>query len=255
MTEIVIHNAQDIIDALERHPEFLAQVRNHILTKRLLELPDQVDALVVSVKQLAETVAILADRVQRLEERMERVEDRQQVFDERQQVFDERQQVFDERQQRFEDRQQRFEDRQHGYDSQLRGDRYHGKVLRNIAFRAMTQLGMENPWIIAADGSPALPEWHRILQLALNRRDLTPDDIDELTETDIVLTDENGRHAAVEASVHADVHDVTRARRRADLLTKAAGQPAIAAVICATHSQEAAATAQAQNVALVHMRE
>ena len=73
MTGIVIHNAQDIIDALERHPEFLSQVRNHILTKRLLELPDQVDTLVISVNRLAETVAILAERVQRVEEKPAKV--------------------------------------------------------------------------------------------------------------------------------------------------------------------------------------
>lgn len=36
MTGIVIHNAQDIIDALEKHPEFLEQVGNYILTKRMV---------------------------------------------------------------------------------------------------------------------------------------------------------------------------------------------------------------------------
>ena len=241
MTGIIIHNAQDIIDALEQHPEFLAQVRNHILTKRLLELPDQVDKLIISVNQLAETVAILADRVQRLEERMDRVEERQQCFEDRQQ--------------RFEDRQQRFEDRQHGYDSRIRGRDYHDKALRNAAFRLINPFSMVNPRIIAADGRPAEPEWHRILQLAINHGDLAPDDTDELTEADIVLLDDNGRHAVVEASVHADVHDVTRARHRANLLTKAAGQPAIAIVLCAGHSQEAESTAQAQDVALLHMRE
>ena len=49
MTGIVIHNAQDIIDALEQHPEFLPQVGNHIMTKRLLELTAQADALGISV--------------------------------------------------------------------------------------------------------------------------------------------------------------------------------------------------------------
>ena len=241
MTEIVIHNAQDIIDALEQHPEFLTQVRNHILTKRLLELPDQVDTLVISVNQLAETVAILADRVQRLEERMERVEDHQQCFEDRQQ--------------RLEDRQQRFENRQHGYDSRIRGRDYHDKALRTAPFRVISPFSMVNPRIIAADGQPGTPEWHRTLQLAINRGDLAPDDIDELVAADIVMLDDNGRHALIEASVHADVHDVTRARHRADLLSKAAGQPTTAIVICAGRSLTAESTAQAQGVALLHMRE
>ena len=227
MTGIVIHNAQDIIDALERHPEFLEQVRNHILTKRLLELPDQVDTLVVSVNRLAETVAILAERVQRVEEN----------------------------QQRFEDRQQRFEDRQHGYDSRIRGRDYQDKALRQIGTLVMIDYGMTNTSIIAADGRPSEPEWHRIIQLALNNRNLTRDEINELNETDIILTDENGGLVAAEVSIRADVHDATRARHRADLLAKAAGQAAIAIVICAGHSPDVESTAQAEDVALLHMRE
>ena len=227
MTGIVIHNAQDIIDALERHPEFLEQVRNHILTKRLLELPDQVDTLVVSVNRLAETVAILAERVQRVEEN----------------------------QQRFEDRQQRFEERQHGYDSRIRGRDYQDKALRQIGTLVMIDYGMTNTSIIAADGRPSEPEWHRIIQLALNNRNLTRDEINELNETDIILTDENGGLVAAEVSIRADVHDATRARHRADLLAKAAGQAAIAIVICAGHSPDVESTAQAEDVALLHMRE
>ena len=227
MPEIVIRTAQDIIDALEQNPEFLNRVRNHILTKRLLDLPDQVDALTAAVRQLADTVAQLADRVQKLE-------DRQEVFDQRQ---------------------QRFERRQHGYDSKIRGADYHAKVLRNIEFRVSLDLGLPNPRIIAADGSPALPEWHRILQLALNNGDIGRDDIEDLTETDIVLATEDGRLTAVEAAVSADVNDVARARRRADLLTQATRQPAVAAVICASRNREAEAAAGNDNVALLHMRE
>ena len=227
MTGIVIHNAQDIIDALERHPEFLIQVRNHILTKRLLELPDQVDTLVVSVNRLAETVAILAERVQRVEEN----------------------------QQRFEDQQQRFEDRLHGYDSRIRGRDYQDKALRQIGTMVMIDYGMTNTSIIAADGRPSEPEWHRIIQLALNNRNLTRDEINELNETDIILKDENGGLVAAEVSIRADVHDATRARHRADLLAKAAGQAAIAIVICAGHSPDVESTAQAEDVALLHMRE
>ena len=227
MTGIIIHNAQDIIDALERHPEFLTQVRNHILTKRLLELPDQVDTLVVSVNRLAETVAILAERVQRVEEN----------------------------QQRFEDRQQRFEDRQHGYDSRIRGRDYQDKALRQIGTLVMIDYGMTNTSIIAADGRPSEPEWHRIIQLALNNRNLTRDEINELNETDIILKDENGGLVAAEVSIRADVHDATRARHRADLLAKAAGQAATAIVICAGHSPDVESTAQAEDVALLHMRE
>ena len=248
MTGIVIHNAQDIIDALERHPEFLIQVRNHILTKRLLELPDQVDTLVISVNQLAETVAILAERVQQVEENQQRFEDRQQRFEENQQRFEDRQQ-------RFEDRQQRFEDRQHGYDSRIRGRDYQDKALRQIGTMVMIDYGMTNTSIIAADGRPSEPEWHRIIQLALNNRNLTRDEINELNETDIILKDENGGLVAAEVSIRADVHDATRARHRANLLAKAAGQAAIAIVICAGHSPDVESTAQAEDVALLHMRE
>ena len=56
----------------------------------------------------------------------------------------------------------------------------------------MIDYGMTNTSIIAADGRPSEPEWHRIIQLALNNRNLTRDEINELNETDIILTDENG---------------------------------------------------------------
>ena len=227
MNEIVVRTAQDIIDALELNPEFLNRVRNHILTKRPLELPDQVDTRISSVQQLADTVSTLADR-------MQRVEERQEIFDQRQ---------------------QRFENTQHGFQSRLDGDRYQNRALNTAPIRAAAELRMDQPRVIAPDGNPSLPEWHSILQPAFNRQEINHEDIEELTNADIALADQQGRYAIIESAVSANASDVTRARRRADLLSTIVKGPVIAAVICARHNQEAQSLTLALDVTISHLRD
>ena len=132
---------------------------------------------------------------------------------------------------------------------------YRMKVIRNIEFRAAVHLGLDAPRIVAVDGRPARPEWIDVLTAALRGHGFTEAEMEELIDTEYVLADRQGRYAAVETALLADVDDVTQARRRADLIAKAHGQPAVAAVLCAGYTQEAQEASHRQDVILLHLRE
>lgn len=74
---------QDLIRLLEQHPEWRADLRRHVLSDELLELPaivrqlaEQMTALTARVDQLAEQVAGLTARVDQLAEAQVRTEQR-----------------------------------------------------------------------------------------------------------------------------------------------------------------------------------
>lgn len=140
-------------------------------------------------------------------------------------------------------------------DLLLRRRNYDRIIIRNIIFHAMAYPGMKTPRLIAANGIPAEHEWQRILQRSTQGRGLTKPEIEDLTDTEYVLYDANGSYAAVETALLADVEDVGRARRCADLIAKANDHPAIAALICPASTEDAHTAAQEQEVTLLHMRE
>ena len=121
-----INTFQDILDALERHPELQDALWRHIATPRLLNLPaiaeellrgqgrieERQDKLEEAMSLLAEGHARIEARQERLEERQERTEARQERMEERQDRTEARQERMEERQDRMEERQDRMEARQ-----------------------------------------------------------------------------------------------------------------------------------------------
>ena len=121
-----INTFQDILDALERHPELQEALWRHIATPRLLNLPaiaeellrgqgrieERQDKLEEAISLLAEGHARIEARQERLEERQERLEERQERLEERQERTEARQERMEERQERTEARQERMEERQ-----------------------------------------------------------------------------------------------------------------------------------------------
>ena len=128
-----INTFQDILDALEQHPELQEALWRHIATPRLLNLPaiaeellrgqarieERQDKIEEAVLRLTESDARMEVRQERtearqalMEARQERTEAWQELMQARQERTEARQALMEARQGRMEERQERMEERQ-----------------------------------------------------------------------------------------------------------------------------------------------
>lgn len=226
---VTIRTTDDILHALDAHPEWLAAVRAKILTQELLDLPRKVAQLAETVAQLAETVAYLVremDGVKKevngvkkaingLEKRVGKLEEGQQRLEEGQQRLEEGQQWLKEGQQRLENRVAEIS----GRYAEETAEKEIALLIHNMDLRHVCTLSL------AEVVTMAVPD---LAQHA------SKNDIASFCRADLIATavDDAGQtwYVAVEVSYTADERDTTRALRNADYLTRLTGQPARAAV-------------------------
>ena len=240
---VTIRTTDDILHALDAHPEWLAAVRAKILTQELLDLPRK-------VAQLAETVAQLADRVTQLEDKVARLANtvaqlaetvaylvremdgvKQEVngvkkaingLEKRVGKLEEGQQRLEEGQQWLKEGQQRLENRVaeiSGRYAEETAEKEIALLIHNMDLRHVCTLSL------AEVVTMAVPD---LAQHA------SKNDVASFCRADLIATavDDAGQiwYVAVEVSYTADERDTTRALRNADYLTRLTGQPARAAV-------------------------
>ena len=226
---VTIRTTDDILHALDAHPEWLAAVRAKILTQELLDLPRKVAQLAETVAQLAETVAYLVremDGVKKevngvkkaingLEKRVGKLEEGQQRLEEGQQRLEEGQQWLKEGQQRLENRVAEIS----GRYAEETAEKEIALLIHNMDLRHVCTLSL------AEVVTMAVPD---LAQHA------SKNDIASFCRADLIATavDDAGQtwYVAVEVSYTADERDTTRALRNADYLTRLTGQSARAAV-------------------------
>ncbi len=78
-----INEFRDMLDLLEQHPEWLAQLRALVLTRELLDLPKNLQELAVQVNALTIAVQELIASQKRTDERLQELADSQKRTDER----------------------------------------------------------------------------------------------------------------------------------------------------------------------------
>ncbi len=233
---VTIRTTDDILHALDAHPEWLAAVRAKILTQELLDLPRK-------VAQLAETVAQLADRVTQLEDKVARLANtvaqlaetvaylvremdgvKKEVNGVKQAIngLEKRVGKLEEGQQRLEEGQQRLENRVaeiSGRYAEETAQKEIALLIHNMDLRHVCTLSL------AEVVTMAVPD---LAQHA------SKNDVASFCRADLIATavDAAGQtwYVAVEVSYTADERDTTRALRNADYLTRLTGQPARAAV-------------------------
>ena len=111
---------------------------------------------------------------------------------------------------------------------------YERRVRTRILFWLIQNFGMGGPVIVLPLDGLIAPEINRLFQQALRAGLVRHDEIADLQETDIIITDqEGGSHAVVEVSVTADDDDIMRAERRALIMGLASGAPAMGVVATA----------------------
>ncbi|MEW6753907.1 MAG: hypothetical protein AB1505_23445 [Candidatus Latescibacterota bacterium] len=219
-----VHDFQDMVDLLDQHPEWQAELRRRLLADDLLALPSTVRRLAESQERLAARVEQLAEAQQRTEARLEQLAAAQQRTEARLEQLVEAQQRTEARLEQLAQAQQRTEEALgvlSNRQDQMRGDlvefryaqraaAYFGRLLRRLRTVLPGQL------------DPAVED-------NLEAR-LTHEELVEVLQLDVLAvgrlrgapTPEAGEvWLAVEVSAVIDRGDVERVERRTALLRKA----------------------------------
>ena len=233
---VTIRTTDDILHALDAHPEWLAAVRAKILTPELLDLPrkvaqlaetvaqleDKVARLANTVAQLAETVAYLVREMDGVKQEVKGVKKAINGLEKRVGKLEEGQQRLEEGQQWLKEGLQRLENRVaeiSGRYAEETAEKEIALLIHNMDLRHVCTLSL------AEVVTMAVPD---LAQHA------SKNDVASFCRADLIATavDDAGQtwYVAVEVSYTADERDTTRALRNADYLTRLTGQPARAAV-------------------------
>lgn len=120
---------------------------------------------------------------------------------------------------------------------------------RSIRFRVRERVGrafmLVMPSIALSQNDPLSRELDRAINRAISGNRVSDREIESLLDTDIIVSDAQNSHVAVEISLTADERDITRARERADILGRVTGgnvNAAIAAQIVPGGMREIAAS-------------
>ena len=194
-----INSFQDILDALQQDPALRDQLRTHILTEELIQLPAQFMLLRTDVDEIKARVDQLAAGQERLEGQVGNLQG--QVGNLQGQVGNLQGQV-----------------------GNLQGGRYEESAARRIVARAQGRLGLQNPRIAFSQTDPPHPDFNRAMSAATSTGLISQDQLDDLTEADLIIYGQGAAHAVCEISLRADQDDLDRARRRADILQEATGE-------------------------------
>lgn len=108
---------------------------------------------------------------------------------------------------------------------------YYERLIANRAMlRARRHFGLNNPVIAMSNYLPHSPDFDRVLTRAVQSGEISDEDMYDLYEADIIVSDAADRYVVFEVSLTADSDDIARAARRADLMTAISGAESMAAV-------------------------
>ncbi len=281
MQGIRIETAQDLIDAIAQHPQFREEVLRHLLTQELLELPAKfeqfrdennrrLDKLEAGQAELREGQTELREGYAELREGQ--TELREGYAELREGYAELREGQADLRDKYEELRTGQIELRT-GYEelregqtglradvetlksnvADLRGKDYERSIRYRVRERAIFAFGLISPHIALSQNDPSSPELGSAINRARSRNEISPREIESLLDTDIIVSDEQNSHVAVEASITADDRDITRVRERADILSRITGGTVHAAVAAQTIPDEQHRKAIGLNVTIMQL--
>ena len=240
-----IYTFADILAAMEHNPELRAAMRQHILDLEFQQLPAEMQELRQIVAELRQTlrdfIAAANARFDRLEAgqaelrsgqeehaaRLERLEAGQEELRSDVAALKAGQEEHTARLDRLESGQRSMQ----GTLARLDGRDYERRVTRLAMSLAAHYLGAPDPQIVWSETHQYNDELSRLLRAAAKAGRITVDEAMMVENADLVLSDGAGGYCLAEVSITLDDSDITRARRRADLLAQAVNAPAQAFVI------------------------
>ena len=226
-----VEDFHDLIELLGQHPEWRAELRRHVLSDELLELPSLVRQLVEAQVRTETRLRELADAQARAEARLEGVEIRLDRLDAAVQTLVESQTRTEARLDRIDTRLDRIEVRLGDVDGEVlehryahRGPAYFGRIARRLHVIESGPLS-------------------ELLDDAVDEVRLTVDEREAILLADVVLVgrrDGQDVYLVVEVSGGIGPYDVERAVERASMLEKL-GRPTLP-VVAGRRGDEATAT-------------
>lgn len=184
---ITFEDARDVVRYIIQHPELLSELRPHVLSEELLNLPDQMREWQAESNERFERLeAAIAENSRHIERLLEL-------------------------QDRFEARMTRFEGRMGNIDGSLLEDRYRNRLHSSLG------------WLLRR---PALADMDEIVDRLDEVADITQQEINDVQLLDFVVSGvmkKSGERVLLggEASRTINTDDVERAVRRTALLKKA----------------------------------
>lgn len=265
MPATTINDISDLVKILKEQPEWAEVIRGILLNEEVINqivgsLTQAVESLGQTVGLLGQTVGLLSQRVDslageltqmredynRLEGRVGSLESRVERLE--CQVEDLKIQV-----QQLRDQVEQLAFRVawlEGRVGNLEGSDYERKVRYRVRSRAGRILGLASPYLALTQSDPAAPQFDSAVQRAANAGAISPDEADDLFETDIIISAQGNRHVAVEVSLTAADRDITRAVARAAILRRATGGEVTPAIVTAALNPPQRDLAAAQGVAV-----
>ena len=141
-----------------------------------------------------------------------------------------------------------------GQVGNLNGYIYEQRVKNAALVRARNVLGLQDPRITLTRDTGRTVELDRLVNRARSSGAISPEQEEELQETDIIITGADNRHAAIEISITADNSDIQRARMRADILAKVTGGEVTPVIITTNLNEPQRIFAENQGVTVFTMR-
>ena len=190
-----INDISDLVRILEERSDWRAVVRNLLLGEDMLNVPQQLAQLTETTNQLAETLNQFIE------------------------TTNENFRVMNARLNRLE-----------GKTGNLEGHHYEHRIANRAMLRARQHFGLNNPIIAMSNYLPHSPDFDRVLTRAVQSGEISDDDMYDLYEADIIVSDENNRYVVFEVSLTADSDDIARAARRADVMAAISGAESVPAI-------------------------
>ncbi len=199
--------------------ESVQEIRNIVLTEEMLTLPARFDEFVQLTqethRQVNERLALLEANVERLNVNVERLEGRMENIEGRMGNIEGRM------------------DRLEGRFGNFEGSEYERKVLNRVLQRSRQQFGLVDPYLAYSNHFRSAPQFDSAMARAANDGHVTIEQVEELYNTDAIVSSQDNRYLLAETSITLGDGDVDRAKRRAAILAAATRGEAIPVVVTA----------------------
>ena len=214
-----INDISDLVRILEERADWRAAVRNLLLGEDLLNVPQQLAQLIETTNQFVETtnqfIQSANENFRMVNARLKRLE---------------------------------------GKVGNLEGNDYEHRIANRAMLRARRRFGLNNPVIAMSNYLPHSPDFDRVLSRAVQSGEINEDDMYDLYEADIIVSDGGNRYVVFEVSLTADSDDIARAARRADVMAAISGAESMAAVATESIHELQQDLAERMNVAVFIIR-
>ena len=215
-----INDISDFARIIREQPEWADAIRSLLLGKELLELPERFAHF---VQLTAENFQLVHQRLDGLGTQMDGLGTQMDGLGTRMDGLDTRMDGLDTRMDRLEGRFANFE-----------GGEYERRVRTKFLFRARNQLGLERPYLALTQDGFVSPQLDSVIAHAIDTGSIDLQQIQDLHDSDLIIMGQNNHHTAVEISMTADSEDITRAKRRAEVLSAATGDTVTATIVTAS---------------------